>query len=169
MPVKNESLTAEVLRSLLDYNESTGEFTRKVDRRRWKAGQKVGHSLKHGYSVIGLNYCTYHAHRLAWLYAHGEWPPGMLDHINGDRTDNRICNLRLATPATNSQNQRRARSDNKSSGVLGVSQHPTSGRRFRAKLHYKGCTLHLGMYDSPEEAHDVYVKVKRALHEGCTL
>jgi hypothetical protein len=160
-------MTAHELRELLEYDSETGVFTRKKKRKRWGVGEVAG-CTSNGYTTIGLNYAVYQAHRLAWLYWYGAWPNGPIDHINGDRKDNRIKNLRLATPAINSQNQRRPRSGN-TAGELGVTSHKQGPHGFRAKIHYKGRTLHLGLYDTAEEAHDVYVKVKRALHEGCTL
>ena len=108
----------------------------------------------------------YSAHRLAWLYVHGAWPTGQIDHINGDRGDNRISNLRDVTPALNTQNQRRAARSNKSSGLLGV----TANRgRWLAQISIGGKSRNLGRYATPEEAHAVYVAAKRVLHAGCTL
>lgn len=57
-------------------------------------------------------------HRLAWFYVHGRWPTADIDHINGNRDDNRLCNLREATRQQNIQNSKR-RSDNRS-GIKGV-------------------------------------------------
>ena len=95
----------------------------------------------------------------------------MIDHINGNRTDNRICNLRLASPTLNSENQRNPRKDNKS-GFLGVTTHQNNSRgdivyRVRVQVKYK--SVHIGCFKTPEAAHDAYVAAKRRLHEGCTI
>jgi hypothetical protein len=165
MAAKN--LTAQELCDLLFYDPETGKFTARISRGKRRAGTEVGLVNKFGYTYISIDGTKHPAHRLAWLYCNGEWPQGMLDHINCIKTDNRISNLRLATAAMNSQNQRFPRRGNRS-GLLGVSW-SEAHQGWRAKLLYLGRTLHLGMYDTPKEAHDVYVKVKRALHEGCTL
>jgi hypothetical protein len=71
-----------------------------------------------GYITIRVIYKSYLAHRLAWLYVHGEWPENLIDHINNNRSDNRICNLRKATKTENNRNTLRG-SKNKS-GVKSV-------------------------------------------------
>jgi hypothetical protein len=82
----------------------------------------------------------------------GEWPTGLIDHQNGDGTDNRWANLRLATSSLNAANSRR-RSDN-TSGFKGVSR--CRGARWRASIQLNGKFKHLGHFDTPEEAHAVY-------------
>jgi hypothetical protein len=114
---------------------------------------------------IGVGGRVYHAHRLAWLYVHGVWPAGDIDHINGDPLDNRLCNLRLVDRSVNMQNQRRARADSHL-GVLGVS---ARGGRFRASIAVRGERFSLGTFDDVHAAQDAYVTAKRRLHEGCTI
>lgn len=121
--------TPELIRELLDYDQSTGIFvwkTRSCDAgiegfgiERWNvswAGRKAG-SVKRGYVYIRIGARRYRAHRLAWIYIFGVLS-GDLDHINGDTTDNRIDNLRVVNHAINAKNQKR-RSTN-TSGVTGV-------------------------------------------------
>jgi hypothetical protein len=107
------------------------------------------------------------SHRLAWLLATGAWPTAQLDHINGDKTDNRLVNLREADNETNGQNIRKAKRNSKS-GFLGV-VHEKRGDGYVAYLRVEGRTKNLGTYRTPEEAHAVYVQTKRQLHAGCTL
>lgn len=85
----------------------------------------------------------------------------MLDHVNGDRADNRICNLREVTRAENLQNQKRARRDNKL-GILGV--HRTANGRFMACIGVNGTNRYLGVYKTPELASEVYQLAKQMLH-----
>jgi hypothetical protein len=96
---------------------------------------------------------------------HGDWPSGQIDHINGDRTDNRLCNLRAVSNAQNAQNKRGARSDNKA-GVIGVR---AVGNSWQARITTGGKTSYLGCYSSPEQASAAYLGAKRAMHEMGTL
>lgn len=116
---------------------------------------------------IGINGHSHLAHRLAWLFVHGHWPEADIDHINGDRSDNRIDNLRCVTRQHNLMNQRRPRSDN-TTGYLGVCVDRARGE-FQARLQVSGRVKHLGRFDNAEAAHAAYVAAKRRLHPTCTL
>lgn len=106
------------------------------------------------------------AHRLAFLLMTGAMPAGDVDHINGNRADNRWCNLRDVSRAVNMQNLRKPRADN-TTGFLGVS---LSKGRYQAQIAANGKTHYLGLYDCPKLAHAAYVARKRLLHsEGNTL
>lgn len=164
---------------LVEINLSTGKILWKPrpqsdpDASRWNtrhAGKEAGGTGSgDGYRRIqvifdGRKYGV-RCHRLIWFAAHGPGMPEMLDHMNGDRSDNRLFNLRPADKQLNAENQRTARSDN-SLGVLGVSPH---GNKFRAVIRSKGKRYHLGLFDSPEQAHAAYVDAKRRVHAGGTL
>lgn len=144
---RRRDLTAERLRELLVYNPDTGIFTRRVDRKRYKAGTVIGRPGR-GYWLIDVDGITHVAHRLAWLYVHGEWP-SELDHINRNGLDNRLSNLRVATSGENQRNIG-LRSDNKS-GYKGVHFHKKSGR-WRAQIWVAGKGYTLGLQDTAEEA-----------------
>jgi len=112
-------MNAEDVKELLDYDRETGNFywkPRPTINQRY-VGKRAG-TNKDGYVNIQINGKFVRAHRLVWLIEHGEWPDGDTDHINRNRADNRIENLR---DATRSQNMRNARlpSTNKS-GIAGV-------------------------------------------------
>ena len=98
-----KNIAQETVRSRLSYCIKTGQFT-------WKNGKNqgliAGHHKAHGYRVININgFGEFFAHRLAWIYIYGEIPDGLvIDHINGIRSDNRICNLRTATYQQNADN-----------------------------------------------------------------
>lgn len=105
------------------------------------------------------------AHRIAWALQHGEWPQGEIDHINGDRQDNRIENLRDVPSFVNKQNLRSATKRNRL-GILGV--HARRGK-FRAFISVDGAVRALGTFHSAIEAHAAYLAAKRAGHKGNTL
>ena len=157
------SLTAERLRALIDYNPSTGEMTWRVSRGNVAAGAPVAVSLSRGYRIMGVDYIKYPAHRLAWLYVHGEWPNQHLDHINGIRADNRMCNLREATGTQNNMNSdRRCDSSNLFRGVTFNKQK----RRWQAKYSNE----HVGFFRTPEEANIAYLaEVNRQMPSGFEL
>ena len=157
-------LTAERLRELFAYDSSTGLFTRKVSTtNRVKVGDVAGSPNQKGYINIMVDGRLYPAHRLAWLYEHGIWPQGQIDHINGVKADNRIANLREATNGQNKQNMRSARADN-GSGLLGVRWHDRD-QRWHARIMLDGKAKHLGSFGSSEEAQAAYLAAKRELHD----
>jgi len=150
---------------LLRYDPKTGVFIRLVrTSQRGPVGETVGYLSGNGYIKIGLLNRLYFAHRLAWLWMTGGWP-SKIDHRNGDGTDNRWSNLRLAVGSINNENLHRAHRDNQT-GLLGVS--PAEGK-FKAGIQVNGLSRRLGTFSTPEEAHAVYLKAKRALHSGCTI
>lgn len=161
-------LTHARLLDALRYEPSTGEFRWLYQSSTWiNVGDLAGcvHSL--GYVVIGVDNETFRAHRLAWFYVHGEWPSKSLDHINGDRADNRICNLRLASAAENNQNRRGA-PKNSLTGVLGVRRN-TNGAGFTARISVDRARLYLGTFPTEQEAYDAYLAAKRTHHPMGTL
>lgn len=95
---------------------------------------------------------------MAWLYVYGEWPDFEIDHINGDAHDNRICNLRRATHQQNMANSK-VRAHN-ASGLKGVQRH-TLSRKWRARIQVSGRTIHIGLFDTKEEAHEAYMRAAR--------
>lgn len=146
-------LTADYLRSILDYNPETGEFRWKVVRRsahgRTKVGGIAGFVRADGYVFIGVDGKAHMAQRLAWLWVTGEWPAGPIDHINRERADNRWVNLRSATKAENNRNKSR-RSDNLS-GVTGVS-YDAERAKWTARLRVGGKYLMLGRFARFDDA-----------------
>lgn len=156
-------LDAARLRELVHYEPATGVFT-------WLGGPRKGRPAGSvnglGYVQIKFSKAGFSAHRLAWLYTHGEFPKQDIDHINGIRNDNRIANLRAVQRRVNLQNIRSPRTDNKSSGMLGVE---ARGNRFRARIQVDGAVVSVGTFATATEAHNAYIKFKRQLHEGCTI
>lgn len=160
------AITQERLRELLHYNPDKGSWT-------WLKGSafcvKVGSTVDSvndkGYVRFNIDKKSYYGHRLAWFYMTGEWPKVVVDHIDGDRLNNRWSNLRAATKAINSQNQKKAHCQSRI-GLMGVTQ---DGKKYRAQITLNGRTRRLGTFGTPEEAHAFYLATKRRLHEGCTI
>lgn len=148
------------------FDVETGVFTRK--------GALPGKGIVeagNGYIRIFLCGRYYPAHHIAWLLCHGCFPSLQIDHINGDRADNRSSNLREVTAVENSQNQRRPHSTS-STGLLGASPIRQTGmvsERWRAQIKVNGRSIHLGSFGSPADAHQAYINAKRRLHPGCTI
>lgn len=145
------------LNALLDYNSETGVL-------QWKNGREAGTLLSNGYRQVGVRGKCYKSHRVAWLLSTGEWPAEDIDHINGNRADNRIVNLRSVSRAINLQNRRKARKGSRS-GLIGVSYHKQTGR-YNAQIWAGGRNRSLGLFDTAEEAHVAYIDAKRQLHAG---
>lgn len=110
----------------------------------------------------------YSAHRLAWFYMVGEWPDGEIDHINGEKSDNRFANFRDVPRSINQQNIRKSIGPNSENRLLGTSYNKRTGR-WIAKIALNKKQYGLGYFDTMEEAHEVYLAAKRKMHPGCTI
>lgn len=158
-------ITLERASQLLDYCSETGALTwkprgnPKFDNR--FAGKVAGTPKVDGYVQIMIDGKLDYAHRIIWMFERGEHPKGMLDHINGDPSDNRIQNLRLADHAQNAWNASMAK--NNKTGFKGVSICPTTGK-FISQICVRGHRKNLGRYATPEEAHAAYCKAAADLH-----
>ena len=150
-------ITQEKLKSVLDYSPETGVFTWRKRMGRCKEGSVAGHKQNCGYLKVGLFGSEYSVHRLAWLYMFGEFPANQIDHINRIRTDNRINNLREVTHQQNCQNMKNE-SVKSASGFVGV---VSSDKRFRARITVDSVQMHLGMFDTKEDAHRAYVEARK--------
>lgn len=160
-------LTVDRLKELFHYSPTTGEFTwlcRPTPRAtQIVVGSKAGHVRHEGYVYIYIGKNQHKAHRLAWMYMYGVTPK-IIDHINGDRSDNRITNLRLATRSLNNQNKTVSRS--KSLKLLGVFETKKGDFSAKIKVTLAGIpiNLYLGTYSSSEKAYEVYNAAKELMH-----
>jgi hypothetical protein len=160
------ALTAKRLHELLSYDPETGDFFWRVRAaRNVFPGQKAGTLTHFGYVAIYIDELAHKAHRLAWRYAYEAWPTHTIDHINGDRADNRIANLRDVTRRENRQNIHKAHRTN-ISGLLGAAKAKYS---WRSSINVDGKRINLGSFKTPEEAHQAHVNAKRRFHPGNTL
>lgn len=151
------------INALLLYNPDTGIFTWKVSpNSNVPAGRVAGTKRGAGYWAIRMNGGAYQAHRLAWVVMTGEPPSHDIDHINGIRDDNRWANLRSATMSQNCANSTKQR--NNCTGYKGVSTLTHSPNRWQAQIHINGKNNYLGIFTSPELAHEAYMKAAREAH-----
>jgi hypothetical protein len=154
-------ITQAEIHRLFEYNADTGAFVRKVKTAiAAKVGDKAGYLNKQGYIQMRVAGKTYQAHSLAWLYVHGEIP-AMLDHIDGDRSNNAINNLRIADKSINGFN-REKKSDSSSvfKGVLWSKKY----KKWEAKINANRKRTHLGYFDCEQEAAHAYNKSAVELH-----
>jgi len=164
MPIVASKLpSVEELNSQINYNPNTGLFTWKINKKGpIKAGMKAGTRHSKGYTTIRINGVDYLAHRLAWIIFYGSLEENeQIDHINLDRTDNKICNLRKATHSENCRNTK-SRSHNLS-GLKGAHLDKRNGK-YRARISIEGKQKWIGYFKTPEEAHEAYKKKAEELY-----
>jgi len=148
----NTDFTQKQLKSLLHYDHNTGDFIWKINSRNKRNKGKIAGCVRKGlnaYRLIKINRKIYFAHRLVWLYVTGNWPENEIDHINGNKSDNRFNNLRDVKPLENQRNRKRP-IDN-TSGCIGVNWHKTN-KAWQAKITVQGKTLFLGLYHDINDA-----------------
>lgn len=142
-------LTAQRLREVLHYDPETGVFTWRVQpSSQVKVGDVAGGPGDQGYARITVDGFNRSAHRLAWLYMHGEFPKNQIDHADGVRNNNRLSNLRESSQSENCQN-RAMRSDN-TSGFIGVNR---KKGKWRAQIMVEGKNTTVGYFDDPAAAY----------------
>lgn len=153
-------ITQQFLHELFEYRE--GHLFWKVDRRGNKLIGKQASRLKksNGYQEVTINKKKYYAHRLIFMMFHGYWPV-QIDHIDNNRSNNLLSNLREANNAQNNRNTK-LRSTNKS-GYKGVYLHKQN-KNFVARITVNYKDIHLGCYKTIEEAHEAYKKAALELH-----
>lgn len=139
--------------SLLDYDAKSGTLTWKVDRTRASAGDTAGGTAARGYVALSIDGTTYYAHVIAWLLHYGSAPDGLIDHIDRNKQNNAISNLRIATRSQNAANAEV--SSRNTSGFRGV---VARGKRWAASIMVSGVRTYLGRFDTAIEAARAYAK-----------
>ena len=148
-------ISVESARELLEYNPITGTLTWKLHRGGGvRKGDIAGRISNRGYRAIKLQGIQYQAHRLAWLIYYGKFPENQIDHINGDKLDNRLCNIRDVTHRENAQN-RKIHRQGKLTGATWCGGKRRKCWVSQAKVNRK--TVFIGMFQTPEEAHNAYI------------
>lgn len=146
------TLDHQTLLDHMDYSPTSGELIwLKPTTRRVKVGDSVGSLHSKGYLHTSFLGQKYFCHILVWFYVYGIWPTSKLDHEDGDRTNNRISNLRLATTTQNAQNAK-AHRDNLC-GFKGVRK---CRAKYAARIRVNGESIHLGSFPTAEEAAKAY-------------
>ena len=156
----HEKITHEQLTEKFYYDKETGDFTRISGSLAIKK-MKVGNVRPDGYKRICIDYVSYLAHRLAWFYVYKEWPGPVIDHIDGNPSNNAISNLRDTSQTQNTRNLKKPKKGNQS-GYLGVSFHKRDNL-WRARLkHDSGCFCRY--FKTKESAYSAYVEAKLKYH-----
>lgn len=148
MSVLIELPSHEQLRELLSYDPETGRFQWRTTARGRKLSRDAG-TIRAGYLDICIHGTNYGAHRLAWKLVHGRDPVGQIDHINGDRQDNRLCNLRDATATQQRRNSARPRTN--TTGRVGV-YFRRDRKKWKAQIGLGNKTVNLGHFATKDEA-----------------
>lgn len=159
-------ITQEYIKEILEYNRETGQFSWLIPvKKKSKDGYAGKVERVSGYRRIGINGKYYAAHRLAWLYIYGDWPDGVIDHLNQDKLDNRIENLRSVTVAQNGRNCKMAK--NNTSGITGVDWHRSSGK-WRVRACQDSRRTNLGFYDNIFDAAAAAISARNSMdfHEN---
>jgi hypothetical protein len=157
---KKEKLVNDIIESMLIYDSNLGIFFHKKSRPRVKINSQAGCLKKDGYVYITIKNIKFRAHRIAWRLYYGKWPNDFLDHINGNRSDNRICNLRESSKRENSLNKERHRC-----GDLPGFYFDNDIKKFRAVITIKRIKFHLGYFETKVEAHNQYKKALEIIKE----
>lgn len=162
--MKAIGITAERLRAILHYDPETGVWTWSVrphGRSHIRPGDRAGGPNNWGYWRIKIGQKAYQAHRLAWLYMTGDWPPRDVDHADLDKANCRWANLRLATPSQNHANVEPSIAN--TSGIKGVSYNKRH-KKWRVFCCKDGVNEYVGAFSSKEEAATAYAKRAREMH-----
>jgi hypothetical protein len=144
------SLKPERVRELFVYDRATGILRWAVAKgSRVKAGDVAGTLNNKGYLTVQINGGRYQVHRVVWVLLHGAWPANEIDHVNGDKADNREQNLREASNAENHRN--RGVAVNSTTRITGVYWNQRLGK-WQAAITFEGNRIHLGVFADRNDA-----------------
>ena len=164
------SISADYARSVFAYDPETGAISRNIKTSSSaEVGCIIGRDNGDGYSRVSVMGKRVYVHRLAWLLHYGEWPANQIDHVDGDRSNNKIANLRDVDRTANAQNIHVA---NSNTGVLGVS-YDANRKRYVAQISVgprgSAKTIHLGRYRLIEDAQRAYLIAKSKYHPSACI
>ena len=152
-------LDLSILKKYLNYDKISGHFSWAIDYANYSKNDIAGSLSSSGYVSIMLFGKNYRANRLAWYYYYGVWPTLEIDHINLNKADNSIDNLREATRSQNKQNTKNFFSNKE--GFRGVY---ASGKKFKTSIKINGIAIYLGTYTTKEKASLVYENKAKEVH-----
>jgi len=163
--MSNILITQEELKEMLRYDPETGFFwwNQQIFNNSRTMDRPAGHTTVRNELILKINGKNMRLHRLAVLYMTGETPPDQIDHIDGNRSNNKWNNLRLCSNLENSQN-RKVRKDSMSKLIGASYDKNAKGKKFRASLTVNGKCIFLGQFATAEEAHAAYVAAKPLYH-----
>lgn len=164
---KEADIPVARLREVFSYDAEAGQLLWAVNKGTQAPAGSIAGSVSNGYRRVQLDGVSTMAHRICWALWHSEWPKGLIDHIDGNRSNNRILNLREGSYAMNRENQRKPRADS-ASGVLGACWHKST-KKWKASIQVNGKHIHIGLFASAEAAGAAYLAKKREIHAGCTI
>lgn len=152
---RQQSVTHEKLKSLFHYNPETGSWTRLMSiSGRSPVGVECGYVCPLGYRSLVVDGKRYRCARLAWFYMTGVWPTKSVDHVDGNPSNDRWENFREATQTQNNANQKLSKRNK--CGFKGV-RYKINIRKYCAQIRISQKSVHLGSFDTPEEAHAAYM------------
>lgn len=163
MKAEDPKITHDALRDRFEYDVMTGKifYKKSPGVRPGLVETEAGYirQTKYGeYRVVKIDGRHVYIQRLVWFYILGEWPKGQIDHINGNKLDNRIVNLRVSTQSQNKSNGKKYRTN--TSGYKGVVK---CGLRWKAQITHQQKVIYLGLYDTREAAHEAYIAAANEL------
>lgn len=156
----------EQARAAFEYDPESGVIRWKIRAANCvRIGDVAGTVNVQGYVKVKYRGREYAAHRLAWLLTYGRMPSQQIDHIDCDKANNRVANLRDVPQSVNQQNRKTSRVDSESK-LLGAHRHMKS---WKAGITISGKSHHIGKFTTAREAHEAYKEFKRKNHPGSTL
>lgn len=157
---EREAKRIKLITGSLEYDPNTGLIKWKKRRGRACKGKEAGSFDREGYRRIVVDRSEYRAHRIAWLLHYGEWPPidCDIDHVNGERDDNRIANLRVVTRRENLSNL----GSHRAGKLIGATFVKRVGR-WQSQIWIDGRCMYLGLFACEMAAHQAYIKALEAL------
>jgi len=165
--MKTQPVLVDDVLAAFSYDPDTGMLRRKTrPSNRVHLGDLVGTMDRQGYLRACFQRKTVRVHRLAWVCFYGKWPDGEIDHIDGNRSNNRITNLRDVSRSVNAENLLKGHRDKKFNAPLGVSW---AKGKWYAYINTGGRRINLGHFETVEVAQKTYLDAKRRLHAGCTI
>jgi hypothetical protein len=158
-----EIIDPKIIKEFFEYDHNTGDlfwkqrsdkwFNHKKYHYTWNkrfAGKRAGRKKKNGYKEVAIFDKLYQQHRVVWAFFNGEWPEDQIDHINGNPSDNRIENLRSVTCLQNLKNINKKKGDGEFVGVV------NKNGRYVTRIHNNYKRIHIGSFDTAEEAYAAY-------------